>query len=141
MERLEIDIVTKSYDDQTRHYTNIRKALVCGYFMQVAHREGEKDAYLTVNDQVVSLHPSCGLDTLRPPEWVLFNEYVLTLKPYLRTVTEIRPEWLLELAPNYYSDLKVFTYGEMRRALQDVLDEETGKSTKRTAGHRGVRRW
>ena len=87
---------------------------------------------------MVSLHPSCGLDPL--PEWVLFNEFVLTSRPYIRTVTEIRPEWLLELAPNYHDDLRVFTYGDMRRALQDVLDEETSKSTKRTAGYRSVRR-
>ena len=30
MERFEIDLVTKSYQDQTRHYTEIRRALVCG---------------------------------------------------------------------------------------------------------------
>ena len=53
MERLEIDLVTKSYNDVTRRYTNIRKALVCGYFMQVAHKEGQNDAYLTVKDNQV----------------------------------------------------------------------------------------
>ena len=53
MERLEIDVVTKSYDDQTRHYVNIRKALVCGFFMQVAHKEGEKGSYVTVKDNQV----------------------------------------------------------------------------------------
>ena len=53
MERLEIDIVTKSYKDQTQHHTNIRKALVCGYFMQVAHKEGGNGAYCTVKDNQV----------------------------------------------------------------------------------------
>jgi pre-mRNA-splicing factor ATP-dependent RNA helicase DHX15/PRP43 len=86
---------------------------------------------------VVSLHPSCGLKTL--PKWVIFNEFVLTTKPSIRTVTEIHAEWLLELVPNYYGDLKVFTYNEMRRALQDVLDE-TNKGTKKAAGHPSVRR-
>jgi len=56
MERLEIDVITKSYKDQTRHFADIRKALVCGYFMQIAHREGEKGAYLTVKDNQVR-HP------------------------------------------------------------------------------------
>jgi pre-mRNA-splicing factor ATP-dependent RNA helicase DHX15/PRP43 len=125
MERLEVDLVTKSYPDQTRHYTDIRKALVCGYFMQIAHKEGEKGSYLTVKDnQVVSLHPSCGLDT--QPDWVLFNEFVLTTRPYIRTVTEIRPEWLLELAANYY-DLSCLSDGETKRALQSVLKKQTGK--------------
>jgi pre-mRNA-splicing factor ATP-dependent RNA helicase DHX15/PRP43 len=59
MERLEIDLITKQYNDQTHHYMNIRKALVCGFFMQVAHKEGEKGSYLTVKDhQVRSPSPS-----------------------------------------------------------------------------------
>ena len=90
MERYEIELV--STQDERRLWQNIRRALVCGFFMQVAHKEGEKNAYLTVKDnQVVSLHPSCGLETT--PEWVIFNEFVLTTKPYIRTVTEVRPEW------------------------------------------------
>jgi pre-mRNA-splicing factor ATP-dependent RNA helicase DHX15/PRP43 len=68
--------------------------------------------------QVVHLHPSCGLDS--EPEWVLFNEFVLTTSPYIRTVTEIRPEWLLELAANYY-DLETFTDGDAKRKLRRVL--------------------
>ena len=90
MERFGIDLATTT--DRKRLYQNIRQALVCGFFMQVAHKEGEKNAYLTVKDnQVVNLHPSCGLDS--QPEWVIFNEFVLTTKPYIRTVSEVRPEW------------------------------------------------
>ena len=123
MERFEIDLVTKSYQDPTRHYVDIRRALVCGYFMQIAHKEGEKGSYLTVKDnQVVSLHPSCGLET--QPEWVLFNEFVLTSRHYIRTVTEIRPDWLLELAANYY-DLTSFADGETKLALQRVMKKRT----------------
>ena len=90
MERFEIAINTTINPDKL--YMNIRQALVCGFFMQVAHKEGEKNQYLTVKDnQVVQLHPSCGLET--SPEWVLFNEFVLTTKPFIRTVTDVRPEW------------------------------------------------
>ncbi|KAI0325144.1 P-loop containing nucleoside triphosphate hydrolase protein [Cubamyces sp. BRFM 1775] len=123
MERYEIELVTTQ--DERKLWTNIRKALVCGFFMQVAHKEGEKNAYLTVKDnQVVQLHPSCGLDT--SPEWVIFNEFVLTTKPYIRTVTEVRPEWLLEYAPNYY-DLSTFPDGETKRALLRVQKKRTLK--------------
>jgi pre-mRNA-splicing factor ATP-dependent RNA helicase DHX15/PRP43 len=134
MERFDIDLVTKSYPDQTRHYMDIRKALVCGYFMQIAHKEGEKGSYLTVKDnQVVSLHPSCGLET--QPEWVLFNEFVLTTRHFIRTVTEIRPEWLLELAANYY-DMSTFSDGETKLALQRIMKKQTAGPVgkKRTAG-------
>ncbi|KAI9059378.1 P-loop containing nucleoside triphosphate hydrolase protein [Trametes sanguinea] len=123
MERYEIDLVTT--DDERKLFLNIRKALVCGFFMQVAHKEGEKNAYLTVKDnQVVSLHPSCGLDT--SPEWVIFNEFVLTTKPYIRTVSEVKPEWLLEYAPNYY-DLSTFPDGETKRALLRIQKKQGRK--------------
>jgi pre-mRNA-splicing factor ATP-dependent RNA helicase DHX15/PRP43 len=75
--------------------------------------------------QVVQLHPSCCLET--QPEWVIFNEFVFTTQPYIRTVTEIRPDWLLELAANYY-DLETFPDGDAKRSLQRVM-----KKRKRTA--------
>jgi pre-mRNA-splicing factor ATP-dependent RNA helicase DHX15/PRP43 len=90
MERQEIELI--SISDPVKMYTAVRMALVSGYFMQIAHKEGEKGQYVTVKDnQVVGLHPSCGLET--QPEWVLFNEFVLTTRPYIRTVTHIRAEW------------------------------------------------
>ena len=90
MEKFDIELV--SLEDERKLYVNIRQALVCGFFMQVAHKEGEKGNYLTVKDnQVVALHPSCGLDT--QPEWVVFNEFVLTTRPYIRTVSDVKAEW------------------------------------------------
>lgn len=168
MERFEIDSI--SVNDTKKLYVYIRQALVNGFFMQVAHREGEKGGYLTVKDnQVVALHPSCGLEG--QPEWVLFNEFVLTTRPYIRTVSEVKPEWyvyvylllfssllsvpppfswllfflsarsvpgcpvtnfglqlpsrLLEYAHLYY-DLKTFTDGETKRALQGVVNKKYG---------------
>ncbi|KZO96666.1 DUF1605-domain-containing protein [Calocera viscosa TUFC12733] len=124
MERYDLELVSNT--DQKTFYVNIRKALVCGFFMQVAHKEGKKGNYLMVKDnQVVVLHPSCGLET--QPEWVLFNKFVLTMRPYIRTVTEIRPEWLLELSPTYY-DLKSFPEGKTKRSLQQVLQKRQGRA-------------
>lgn len=53
MERFDLDLVSTS--DERRLWQNVQKALVCGYFMQVAHKEGEKNNYLTVKDNQVSL--------------------------------------------------------------------------------------
>ncbi len=61
------------------------------YMLQIAHLE-RTGHYLSVKDnQVVQLHPSTCLD--HKPEWVLYNEFVLTTKNYIRTVTDIKPEW------------------------------------------------
>jgi HrpA-like RNA helicase len=58
------------------------------HFLQVAHLE-RTGHYLTIKDnQVVQLHPSTCLD--HKPEWVIYNEFVLTTKNYIRTVTDIK---------------------------------------------------
>ncbi len=53
MERLELELI--SIADSKKLFINIRKALVCGFFMQVAHKEGEKGNYLTVKQNQVRL--------------------------------------------------------------------------------------
>ncbi|XP_004520252.1 putative pre-mRNA-splicing factor ATP-dependent RNA helicase PRP1 isoform X1 [Ceratitis capitata] len=97
------------------YYVNIRKALVQGFFMQVAHLE-RTGHYLTIKDnQNVQLHPSTCLD--HKPDWVIYNEFVLTTKNYIRTVTDIKPEWLLTLAPQYY-EMANFPQCEAKRQLE-----------------------
>lgn len=51
MERFDVDLV--SIEDERKLFVNVRQALVCGFFMQVAHKEGEKNNYLTVKDNQV----------------------------------------------------------------------------------------
>ena len=73
MERNDLDTMSTPFEDPT-YYTNIRRALTCGFFMQVAKKVQGAKHYVTVKDQqVVSLHPSTVLETL--PEWVIYNEY------------------------------------------------------------------
>ncbi|KAG8725258.1 DEAH-box ATP-dependent RNA helicase prp43 [Ceratobasidium sp. 395] len=115
MEKLELQTVTLA--NEYKLHVAIRKALVCGFFMQMAHRD-DKGSYVTVKDQqVVFLHPSS--DLVDRPEWVLFNEFVLTSQPYVRTVTSVQPEWLLDYAGKYY-DLSNFPDSDAKRALQTV---------------------
>ncbi|CAJ0574498.1 unnamed protein product, partial [Mesorhabditis spiculigera] len=108
LRRISTDFKSKDY------YINIRKALVAGFFMQVAHLE-RNGHYVTIKDnQIVNLHPSTVID--RKPEWALYNEFVLTTKNFIRTVTDIKPEWLLAIAPQYY-DMSNFQDGEVKRKL------------------------
>jgi len=93
MERNEIELMSTSFDDK-KYYENIRRAMVSGFFMQVAKKDGSGKSYVTVKDeQNVLLHPSTVL--AQDSDWVLYNEFVLTTKNYIRTVISIRPEWLL----------------------------------------------
>ncbi|CAN6468953.1 unnamed protein product [Victoria cruziana] len=102
------------------YYVNIRKALLAGYFMQVAHLE-RVGHYLTVKDnQEVHLHPSTSLD--QKPEWVIYHEYVLTSRNFIRTVTDIRGDWLIDIAPHYY-DLFNFPKCEARWVLERLYNK------------------
>jgi pre-mRNA-splicing factor ATP-dependent RNA helicase DHX15/PRP43 len=126
MERFDLDLVSTSFDDK-KYYTQIRQVIAASFFMQVAHREGEKNSYLTLKDnQVVSLHPSCGLDN--NPEWVIYHEFVLTTRNYIRTVTEVRPEWLLDFAPSYFDLGPTFPEGSAKRELQRIVNRKTLKN-------------
>jgi pre-mRNA-splicing factor ATP-dependent RNA helicase DHX15/PRP43 len=51
MERSEIELI--SIDNSVKMYKAVQMALVCGFFMQVAHKEGDKGNYLTVKDNQV----------------------------------------------------------------------------------------
>ena len=93
METHEIELMSTPFEDK-KYYENIRKALVSGFFMQVAKRDGTGKTYITAKEeQSVLLHPSTVLVT--DAEWVLYNEFVLTSKNYIRTVTAVKVEWLL----------------------------------------------
>lgn len=94
MKNEQIELTSTPFEDKA-YYTNIRRALVTGFFMQVAKKEvGQANAYTTVKDnQSVLIHPSTSLD--KGSEWVLYNEFILTEKNYIRTLTKIEPEWLL----------------------------------------------
>ncbi|KAK3490884.1 pre-mRNA splicing factor ATP-dependent RNA helicase PRP43 [Neurospora hispaniola] len=121
METHDISLVSTPFQDKN-YYTNIRRALLAGFFMQVAMRESSNSkVYKTVkDDQLVMIHPSTSVTS--PYDWVVYNEFVLTTKQYVRTVTNIRPEWLLEIAPVYY-DLDTFEKGEIKSALTRITDK------------------
>merc|ERR1712137_747626 len=113
LKRTSTEFTSKDY------YVNIRKALISGHFMQVAHLE-RTGHYLTIKDnQVVQLHPSTCLG--HKPEWVIYNEFVLTTKNYIRTCTDVKPEWLIKIAPQYY-DMSNFPQCEAKRQLEQIIN-------------------
>jgi pre-mRNA-splicing factor ATP-dependent RNA helicase DHX15/PRP43 len=117
MERLQLTMVSTDFNDK-EYYPQIRKCLVAGFFMQVAHLE-KSGHYLTVKDnQVVALHPSTVLT--HKPEWVLYNEFVLTSKNFVRIVTQVRGEWLIEIATQYY-DVSTFPKSEAKTQLERII--------------------
>jgi len=128
MERVGMRMVSTPFEDQKNYYGNIRKALCAGFFMQVAHLE-KTGHYLTVKDnQIVQLHPSSCLG--HKPEWVVYNEFVLTTRNYIRTVTDVKGEWLVDIAPKYY-DMSDFPMCEAKRVLERIIMKKSRSSNKK----------
>ena len=120
METHEIELVSAPFEDKN-YYTNIRRALVAGFFMQVAMKEGSSKTYVTVKDnQNVLLHPSTVLQT--ESDWLLYNEFVLTTKNFIRTVTTVKPEWLMvSLLQFFFSLIDFFANSGQSGHRADVL--------------------
>lgn len=67
----------------------------------------------------------------------MYNEFVLTSKNYIRTVTGIRGDWLMELAPAYF-DLSNFPEGESKRALENLARKNQKKELKKRKSDAGT---
>ncbi|XP_030938377.1 pre-mRNA-splicing factor ATP-dependent RNA helicase DEAH1-like isoform X1 [Quercus lobata] len=96
LERVEIELTSNASDLEP-----IKKAITSGFFPNSARLQ-KNGSYRTVkHPQTVHIHPSSGLAQILP-RWVIYHELVLTTKEYMRQVTELKPEWLVEIAPHYY---------------------------------------
>ena len=92
---------------------NIRKAITSGFFYNSAHLSKD-GVYRTVkNNHVVNIHPTSCL-IKENPRWVIYNELVYTTKEYMRNIIEIKPEWLMEVAPHYYKNVDLSDNGKER---------------------------
>ncbi len=131
MRKMSLPLISTEFSDPN-YYNNIRKCVVGGLFMQAAHlqRQGH---YLTCKDnQVVAIHPSSVIDS-KPP-WVVFQDFVLTSRNFIRTVSVARVDWLVELAPHYF-DLETWPEGETKVELEKcyrrILQEQLYTSSKK----------
>ncbi|RQM15561.1 hypothetical protein DD237_003847 [Peronospora effusa] len=126
MKRLEMPTQSTLDIHSPQYYPNIIKALVSGFFMQVG-RKAVGGHYVTVKDnQIVHLHPSCVLDN--EPEWVVYNEFVLTSRNYIRLNTRIEGEWLVDIAPHYF-DLANFPPGDAKQELERLYRRMSARNT------------
>ncbi|XP_019088500.1 PREDICTED: probable pre-mRNA-splicing factor ATP-dependent RNA helicase DEAH8 [Camelina sativa] len=93
----------------------IKKAILAGFFPHSAKLQ-KNGSYRRVKEpQTVYVHPNSGLFGASPSKWLVYHELVLTTKEYMRHTTEMKPEWLIEIAPHYYK-------------LKDIEDSRPKKS-------------
>lgn len=84
-----------------RNSTKGRKAIAAGFFFHAARKDPQQGYRTLVENQPVYIHPSSSVFQ-RQPDWVMYNELVMTSREYMREVTVIDPRWLVELAPRFF---------------------------------------
>eukprot|EP01138_Halocafeteria_seosinensis_P014354 gb/GECG01014655.1/.p1 GENE.gb/GECG01014655.1/~~gb/GECG01014655.1/.p1 ORF type:complete len:887 (+),score=92.20 gb/GECG01014655.1/:1-2661(+) len=98
--------VSTCYNDTDK----LSKTLAAGAYLHVAKRvqqvggQTTRPLYRTVTDnREAMIHPHSVLYTRTPhPNWIVYGEVVTTSKTYLRTVSRIEPEWLLQYASSWF---------------------------------------
>ncbi|XP_061390522.1 ATP-dependent RNA helicase DHX33 [Musca vetustissima] len=93
------------------NFDQLRKCLLVGLFDNIAELQRD-NFYLTITGrQRAKIHPSSVFHGKYRPEYIIFSEIVLTERNFLRQVTEISPEWVAEVVPNFahLSRIKVST--------------------------------
>jgi len=99
-----VDMLEKVEIEQTSNPNDLiamQKSVLSGYFYHTA-RLRKDGSYVTVkHPHTVEIHPTSALFG-QNPKLICYHELVLTTKEYMRQCIEVRPEWLLEVAPHFY---------------------------------------
>ncbi|KAJ7695971.1 pre-mRNA splicing factor [Mycena rosella] len=112
-----VEVVVQS-NPNSNDIMPVQKALTAGYFYNTAQLQKSGDSYRTLKtNHTVYIHPSSSLFQFQPPvRTLLYYELVMTSKSYMRQVMEIKPAWLLEVAPHYFkpADLEQLATGDKK---------------------------
>ncbi|TNN29850.1 putative pre-mRNA-splicing factor ATP-dependent RNA helicase DHX32 [Liparis tanakae] len=106
MQRIELPVSPPAFGCQD-NCSNIKRALISGFFLKVAHDvDGSGNYLLLTHRHVAHLHPFssylCRRPCPRPPSWVLYHEFTVSRDNCIRIASEVHPHMLMELAPQYY---------------------------------------
>lgn len=133
MDRFKLDIISCG-----RNYKKVCRAIVSGFFMNVAKKDPTEGYRTMVEGQPVYIHPSSALFN-QNPDWVLYHELVMTTKEYMRSVMAIDARWLVELAPRFYkpSDNSKLSKAKRRVKIEPLYDRFNPPDTWRLTKRRG----
>lgn len=141
VKRIELPYAEPAFGSQ-ENALNIKKALVSGYFMQIARDvDGSGNYLMLTHKHVAQLHPLSGYAlTGTLPEWVLFHEFSISDHNYIRVTSGLSPELFVQLAPQYYfSNLPPGESKDMLQRLMGRLGPEAADGEDGRRGEAGER--
>ncbi|XP_068424530.1 putative pre-mRNA-splicing factor ATP-dependent RNA helicase DHX32 [Clinocottus analis] len=124
LKRIELPVSVPAFGSRS-NTLNIKRALLAGFFMQVARDvDGSGNYFILTHKHVAQIHPLSGYGAESPklglPEWVLFHQHSFSEDNCLRTATHITPEEFIQMAPQYY--FYNLPPSESKDILQNILN-------------------
>ncbi|XP_066514376.1 ATP-dependent RNA helicase DQX1 [Hoplias malabaricus] len=145
MQRIELPISPPAFGCQDNS-TNIKRALISGFFLKVAHDvDGSGNYLLLTHRHVAHLHPYssylCRQPKPNPPSWVLYHDFTISHDNCICTASEVHPHMFVELAPQYYLGNLPPSEGkdllmEIRQSLLPPDEQENGETENKRHGER-----
>ncbi|XP_024152299.1 putative pre-mRNA-splicing factor ATP-dependent RNA helicase DHX32 [Oryzias melastigma] len=132
LRRIELPISMPAFGSRS-NTLNIKRALLAGFFMQVARDvDGSGNYFILTHKHVAQIHPLSGYGAKSPklglPEWVLFHQHSFSEDNCLRTVTRITPEEFIQMTPQYFFyNLPPSESKEILQNLFNHADSECGE--------------
>lgn len=103
---------------------DILKAFLKGFFLNVAQKQGDNSYRSLRWNYPLHIHPTSVLYSILP-EYVVFNEVTVTAKNYMKEVSIVKKEWIVELANGFYVDKTEKTIDDNRIREMKRLDQYT----------------
>ncbi|XP_061665619.1 DEAD/H (Asp-Glu-Ala-Asp/His) box polypeptide 32a [Syngnathoides biaculeatus] len=137
LNRIELPVSEPAFGTRS-NAANLKRALLAGFFMQIARDvDGSGNYLILAHKHVAQVHPQSGYGP-RPgelglPEWVLFHEYTLAGNNFMRVVTEISPQVFIQTVPLYF--FSNLPRSESKDILQHMLDPHATAGARKADGH------
>ncbi|XP_058507944.1 putative pre-mRNA-splicing factor ATP-dependent RNA helicase DHX32 [Solea solea] len=134
LRRIELPLSAPAFGSRS-NMVNIRRALLAGFFMQVARDvDGSGNYAIMTHKHVAQIYPLSGYGAKSPklglPEWVLFHEHSFSEDNCLRTVTHITPQEFIQMAPQYF--FYNLPPSESKDILQNILNHAASRKREET---------
>ncbi|XP_037835276.1 ATP-dependent RNA helicase DQX1 isoform X2 [Kryptolebias marmoratus] len=140
MQRIELPVSPPAFGSQD-NCTNIKRALISGFFLRVAHDvDGAGNYLLITHRHVAHLHPFSSYRCLQPcpspPGWVLYHEFTVSSDNCICIASEVHPQMLVELAPQYFlGNLPASDGKELLMELRQSVAPPSGELDSEPQGH------
>lgn len=84
----------------------VTKCFLSGYFLHAARLQKRGGFYLPINRKKtpIRIHPQSALFG-KPPMWVVYHHLLETSDKFMREVSEIEPQWIVDVAPHFFEEV------------------------------------